>query len=248
MEPSQINTSLVNTTSPPAPWAIILAGGLGTRLRSVVSDLPKCMAPVNGQPFLGYLVDSLHKQGITNIIFSVGYLHDVIVEYVTREFPFINAKFSIEDEPLGTGGAILLACTQCDSKTVVVCNGDTLFLANVHDLLVFHNSVEADCTLSVKPMANFDRYGVISLNDDHSVKGFKEKQWFDSGLINGGVYALDVANFISIGLPAKFSFESSYLEAYYNRVKMFGFIQDSYFVDIGIPADYEKAQIELPLL
>jgi D-glycero-alpha-D-manno-heptose 1-phosphate guanylyltransferase len=94
-------------------------------------------------------------------------------------------------------------------------------------------------------MKNFDRYGVIELNEDDSIKSFNEKKFYSEGLINGGLYMLNVETFLSGSFPEKFSFETAYLEKYYNQHKMFGLIQDEYFIDIGIPEDYERAQKEL---
>ena len=225
--------------------SIILAGGLGTRLRSVVSDLPKCMAPVNGRPFLAFVVDHLKKEGINKFIFSVGYKHEAIVEFVNSEYGEPGMQFSVELEPLGTGGAIQLACKKSNEKNVLVVNGDTLFNIKLNQLNSFHDQADADCTLSLKPMQNFDRYGVVELNKDNSIKDFREKQHYNEGLINGGIYALNVQNFLKKGLPDKFSFEKDYLERFVNQGRFFGVIQDEYFIDIGIPEDYRRAELEL---
>ena len=227
---------------------IILAGGLGTRLRSVVSDLPKCMAPVNGKPFLNYVIDYFQQQGITRFIFSVGYKHEVIITYLeqltTRYSPF-TFHYSIEKEPLGTGGAIKKACEKVNGKNVFVTNGDTLFKANIPALKNFHSQKKAECTLALKPMMNFSRYGVVELNENGSVKNFCEKKYYKSGLINGGLYMLNVEFFLNRQLPEKFSFETGYLEKFYEEHTMYGLEQDGYFIDIGIPEDYERAQKEL---
>jgi D-glycero-alpha-D-manno-heptose 1-phosphate guanylyltransferase len=229
--------------------AIILAGGLGTRLRSVVADTPKCMAPVAGKPFLHYAISSLQKNGIENFIFSVGYMHEAIEIYLQSNYPELKYSISLEEEPLGTGGAIKLACSKALGKDVIVANGDTIFKINCDSLSQFHKEKNAACTLSLKPMVNFDRYGVVELNEDYSIKSFKEKQWYQSGLINGGVYALNIEQFLEENLPEKFSFEKEYLEKNIFPVdensKLYGIIQDEYFIDIGIPEDYERAQEEL---
>lgn len=228
--------------------AIILAGGLGTRLRSVVSDLPKCMAPVNGKPFLYYVIHHLKSQGINNFVFSVGYKHEAIIEYIESLVSKANSfsyKFSIEEEPLGTGGAIKMACRLSDSKSTIVCNGDTLFSADLNQVMEFHETVSAACTLTLKYMVDFDRYGVVELNEDRSVKKFSEKQWYKKGLINGGMYILEPVSFLAENLPEKFSFEKDYLEKYYDKRKIFGITDTGYFIDIGIPSDYSKAQIDL---
>lgn len=226
--------------------AIILAGGLGTRLRSVVSDMPKCMAPVAGKPFLHYVISSLQKNGIENFIFSVGYMHEAIEIYLLHDYAELKYSISLEEEPLGTGGAIKLACSKALGKDIIVANGDTIFKINCDLLSQFHKEKNAACTLSLKPMVNFDRYGVVELNEDYSIKSFKEKQWYQSGLINGGVYALNVEKFLKENLPEKFSFESDYLKKNIlpsnQSPKLYGIIQDEYFIDIGIPEDYERAQ------
>ena len=224
---------------------IILAGGLGTRLRSVVSDLPKCMAPVNGKPFLSYVIEYFQQQQISNFIFSVGYKHEAIAEYLSDQLSTVNYQLSIEEEPLGTGGAIKKACSLVNNKNVLVTNGDTLFKANASTLQSFHQQKNADCTLALKAMKNFDRYGVIELNQDDSIKSFNEKKYYESGLINGGLYMLNVESFLKQSFPEKFSFETAYLEKFYNQHKMFGLIQDEYFIDIGIPEDYARAEREL---
>ncbi|HEX7457922.1 MAG TPA: HAD-IIIA family hydrolase [Ginsengibacter sp.] len=227
--------------------AIILAGGLGTRLRSVVSELPKCMAPVAGKPFLHYVIAHLQKEGIQNFIFSVGYKSESITSFVKENLPGTNFRFSIEDEPLGTGGAIKLAMEKTSEKNILVCNGDTLFNVHVNELNNFHLQHGPDCTLCLKPMNNFDRYGVVELDNDNLIKSFKEKQFYEKGLINGGVYALKTEVFLNKDLPEKFSFEKDYLEKFVDERKMYGLIQNEYFIDIGIPEDYERAQEELKI-
>ena len=225
--------------------AIILAGGLGTRLRPAVPDLPKCMAPVAGRPFLYYVISYFAKQGIEKFIFSLGYKHQVIEKYISSEFDTIQYTFCVEEKPLGTGGAIRLACAHATEKTTVVLNGDTFFRIDLDKLAPFHHMCGADCTLSLKPMKNFNRYGVVTLNKDYSIQSFREKDYYEEGLINGGIYALNVGKFQSENLPEVFSFERDYLEAYYKKRRMYGVIQDEYFIDIGIPEDYMRAQTEL---
>ena len=225
--------------------AIILAGGLGTRLRSVVSELPKCMAPVNGKPFLAYVIEHLHTQGVEKFILSVGYKHEAIVDFVNAQYPILNTQYSIETEPLGTGGAIKLSCELAASENIIVANGDTLYKVTLEELANFHHKHNADCTLSLKPMRDFDRYGVVELKDDQSIASFKEKQFYAEGLINGGVYILNKNRFLEEDLPSKFSFEKDYMEQLYSQRKMYGLIQDEYFIDIGIPEDFYRAQTEL---
>jgi len=225
--------------------AIILAGGLGTRLRSSITEIPKCMAPVNGRPFLFYVINYLRSQGIENFIFSLGYKHEVIEAYLNDQFSTLNFQCSIEKDPLGTGGAILAACYKATDENVLVVNGDTLFRATIPAAASFHLSKNAACTLLLKPMINIDRYGVVELNDEHRVHFFKEKKYYEKGYINCGIYMLNVPGFLKEELPDKFSFEKIYLEYLFKERPIYGWIEDEYFIDIGIPEDYNRAQEDL---
>ncbi len=228
--------------------AIILAGGLGTRLRSAVPDLPKCMAPVNSKPFLNYVIKNLQKEGITHFIFSLGYKSEVITGYLEKDFPSLLFKTAIEEEPLGTGGAVKKALGIAKDDSVLIANGDTLYTIDAELLAGIHSLSGASCTLSLKPMKNFDRYGVVEVDEHSVIKSFREKKFYESGLINGGVYAINKNKFFNEKLPEKFSFEKDYLEKFYKSSRMFGVVQDEYFIDIGIPEDYERAQKELEAL
>ena len=225
--------------------AIILAGGFGTRLRDAIPDLPKCMAPVNGRPFLFYVINYLRSQGIEKFIFSLGYKHEIIEAYLNAEFPTLDFQCLIEKEPLGTGGAILASCYKTSEQTVLVLNGDTIFKVDLEKAFANHVEHDSDCTLLLKPMDDFDRYGVVELNEDDSIKSFKEKKFYKNGLINGGVYILNTEQFLAEELPGKFSFERDYLEKYFATRKIYGSVQDEYFIDIGIPEDYFRVQQEL---
>lgn len=224
--------------------AIILAGGLGTRLRSVVSELPKCMAPVAGHPFLHYVISYYKRQGIERFIFALGYKHEAITSYLSAAWPGMPYEAVIEEEPLGTGGAIKLACTKSKDKNVLVLNGDTIFRIHAGQLWDFHTNKNAGCSLCLKPMINFDRYGVVETNEEKRITSFKEKQHYEEGMINGGVYLLNKAQFLEDDHPEKFSFEKDYLEAGVKDKKFFGLMQDCYFIDIGIPEDFAKANLE----
>lgn len=224
--------------------AIILAGGMGTRLRSVVDDRPKVMAMVRGYPFLAYLIHYLQQQGIVHFIFSVGYMHESIENFLSENYRPLSYSIALEDEPLGTGGAIKLACSYGQEKQILVCNGDSYFAVDIPKLAALHESKEALCTLSLKPMQHFDRYGTVELNSDQSIRQFREKQACESGFINGGVYALNRGRFLASPLPQKFSFENDFLRNLTGDEppQLYGMIQDVFFIDIGIPEDYERAQ------
>ena len=172
-------------------------------------------------------------------------MNEPILEFLSKQYPNLNYKIATEEEPLGTGGAIKNAIKLAEKKNVLVLNGDTMFKINVEEIFNFHNQQNASCTLSLKPMQNFDRYGVVEINKEGYIQSFKEKQHYEKGLINGGVYVLNKTSFLQLPLPDKFSFEKEYLETYFASQKMLGLVQDNYFIDIGIPEDYKRAEIEL---
>ena len=220
--------------------AIVLAGGLGTRLRSVVSEVPKCMAPVDGKPFLQYVLAWLSCFDITHVVLSVGYLKEQIIDFVDeRSWPF-DISYAVEKEPLGTGGGIRLALQKCRGNQVFVLNGDTFFDIDL-DALPF----TAPVTLALKPMRDFDRYGAVDWDGD-LVTGFREKETCAEGLINGGIYAIDRSQLDMSLYPKRFSFEKDVLEPLAGLFLVAGRVQEGYFIDIGIPEDYARAQWELP--
>jgi D-glycero-alpha-D-manno-heptose 1-phosphate guanylyltransferase len=236
--------------------AIILAGGLGTRLRSVVSKVPKCMAPISGEPFLKYLLHYLSGFDISKVIISVGYLKDIIIDWTldnSANYPF-EIDFAIEDEPLGTGGGIALAMSKTSCDEILVVNGDTFFNVDLDCLSKECNTESCEIGIALKPMEKFTRYGNVLMESVKASKKkgfiteFREKEYCNDGLINGGIYILKKSSGIFEGLPEKFSFETEILKPETARKKTFGFINDNYFIDIGIPSDYERAQKELPEL
>jgi D-glycero-alpha-D-manno-heptose 1-phosphate guanylyltransferase len=225
--------------------AIILAGGLGTRLREAVPNLPKCMAPVAGRPFLSYVIDHLRMQGIERIIFSLGYKWQEVDAWLSSEYPTLDYILVVEQEPLGTGGGIRLAMNKAITQNVLIANGDTLFRINLSQLSSLHLEKNAATTLALKPMKQFDRYGLVELDQDSRIISFREKQFYEDGLINGGVYLVNPTHFKALPFPEKFSFEKDYLEKYNRQESFFGSVQDHYFIDIGIPEDFTRAGQDL---
>ncbi len=231
--------------------AIILCGGLGTRIANVLPGIPKVLAPVAGRPFLSHVIEHLALQGITKFILAAGYQHEFIEKYIEDEFgKGENSlkkifEFSIEPKPLGTGGAIRLALNCTSSENILVSNGDTLFRIDLKRFADFHLHAGAMCTLAIKPMNNFHRYGAVETDAQENIVMFKEKQFFPSGYINTGTYLLNKNAFVNLPLPEAFSFEKNYLEQYFHSEKIMGMVQDEYFIDIGVPEDLEKARQEL---
>lgn len=224
--------------------AIVLAGGLGTRLKTVLDDIPKPMAPVGNKPFLEYILEYLFKSRIKKIILSVGYKYEVIKKHFGLSYKGIPLIYSIENEPLGTGGAIKKALEKVDGENVLILNGDTFFTIDINEFLLKHEELKSDITIALKPMNNFDRYGSVILKNERIVE-FKEKQFCIEGIINGGIYVLKTNVLDSFEENIKFSFEKDVLENKLYEFNINGFISNNYFIDIGIPSDYYKAQKEL---
>ena len=220
--------------------AIILAGGLGTRLRSVVADVPKCMAPVNGIPFINFVISYLKNEGVERFIFSLGYKSEIVIDYVNKTFKDAYIEYVVENEPLGTGGAIKLACSKVKGTDVLVLNGDTLFNIDIKRLSECHKDKQADFTAALKEMKDFSRYGSVELDADFSLVAFNEKKFCSKGFINGGVYALNTKALLQEELPEIFSFEKDFLEKNIGHKKFYGLPCDNYFIDIGIPEDYSR--------
>lgn len=224
--------------------AIILAGGFGTRLQTVVSDVPKPMAPINGEPFLNYIFSYLKHFGINRVILSTGYLSEKISEYYKDEYNGIKIIYTKEETPLGTGGGIRFAMEKCETKNVLVLNGDSFFDVDLQVYFNQHASFKSDCSLALRKVDNAARYGTIKLEDKCMIEAFKEKDNVEKeGLINGGVYILNRQLFLSkTEKDSAFSIEKDFYEKRINELNMFGFEHQGYFIDIGIPEDYKKAQ------
>ena len=223
--------------------AIILAGGLGTRLRSVVSNLPKALAKVNDLPFLYYLVQYLKNNNVNRVIFSLGFKNEMIIEYLNSlniEMEFI---YSIEDSPLGTGGAIKRALSFTKDDNIIVLNGDTYYNVNLAELFEFHNHHKSSCTIALKQMNNFDRYGTVEIDNHSKIISFKEKTFCKNGLINGGILVICKSFFLKLNLPSVFSLEVDFFKKVVEFNCGHGFLNNNFFIDIGVPDDFEKAQI-----
>lgn len=224
--------------------AIILAGGFGTRLQTVVNDVPKPMAPINSIPFLNYVFDYLKHYQIQHVVLSTGYLADKILDYYKDEFNGIKISYAKEETPLGTGGGIRLAMTKCTTQDILVLNGDSFFDVDINIHYSNHVSKQADCTLALRKVDNAARYGTIQLGASKVIHAFKEKDSVEcEGLINGGVYILNRETYLSkTEADSVFSIEKDFYEKRIKELHIFGFEYNGYFIDIGIPEDYKKAQ------
>ncbi len=224
--------------------AIILAGGLGTRLRDVVSDLPKVLAPVNGRPFLDILLGHLHRSGgIRTVVLAVGYLADKVIKHyrngATRfHFPVL---FSVEATPLGTGGAIRKALGLTETETILVMNGDSYVDVDLEAMAAAHKAKRAAVTIVVKNVPDASRYGTVLMGGDGRLIAFEEKKEKSSGgYINAGVYLLGRELVTEVEEDAVISWERDMLPRFLDK-PVYGFVSQGKFIDIGIPETYRAA-------
>jgi D-glycero-alpha-D-manno-heptose 1-phosphate guanylyltransferase len=219
---------------------IILAGGKGTRLQTVVNDVPKPMAPINGKPFLTYLLNWITQYPVSSIILSVGYKASVIRAQYKSEYNNVPLIYAEEDKPLGTGGAIRLSLSKTTESNILIINGDTWFPISLNQLLSFHITNNSFLTLALKQMENFDRYGTVNISNKQ-IESFDEKKYHKKGLINGGIYALNKDKIDLEEFNESFSFEKEILEKSVKSGNIYGLTFNDLFIDIGIPEDYDKA-------
>jgi D-glycero-alpha-D-manno-heptose 1-phosphate guanylyltransferase len=225
--------------------AIVLAGGFGTRLKSVIAEIPKPMALINNRPFLEYQLAYLKKYGTRKIIFSVGYKHEFISDHFGNHFNDMEIEYAIEEQALGTGGGIRLALQKAETEDVLVVNGDTLFDVDLNDFYQKHAASKSNFSLCLRKIEDVSRYGSVEIFPDFRIKKFQEKGIKTGvGTINGGTYFIKKDFFIPFNFPEVFSLEKDCLEKLVEQQKFYGFPYESYFLDIGIPEDYKKAQDE----
>ena len=248
--------------------AILLCGGMGTRLRSVVSDRPKPMADICGKPFLQYLLEMLRDKGITEVIFALGYMGEMIEEYFQDGSAFgLKIAYSYEEEPLGTGGAIRNAPPKILAEEVLVLNADTYFPMDYQGLRHFHQENDGDFSLATRAVPDISRYGAVrrdsagrilawneKLGDGGQQPGEGSKQPIEgnaqqaasaspkslSGEINGGIYVMKKSLIAEIP-EGKQSLEQDCIPKWLSEGKrIFGLPFHGYFMDIGIPKDYQQ--------
>lgn len=219
---------------------IILAGGFGTRLSSVVKDVPKPMAPIGDKPFLALLLDRFIRQGATHFVLAVCHKKEQIMDYFGDSYGGVPVDYSIEKTPLGTGGAIRQALKLCCQEWVTVVNGDSYFQVDLLDFQQIALDLGAPVCIAAKKMYDFSRYGQMIISDTGHVTAFLEKQPCAEGYINGGVY--NVERTALEQYPEVFSMEEDCFPVLVKNRQVTAAVCDGYFIDIGIPEDYEKAQ------
>jgi D-glycero-alpha-D-manno-heptose 1-phosphate guanylyltransferase len=227
--------------------AVILAGGFGTRLRSRVSGIPKPMAPIAGKPFLQYLLDRLVREGITEVVLSVGYLGELIEQYFGDQYHGMRIQYALETSPLGTGGALQFAVSFLPDaqQPVLALNGDTFLDLNYRSLFTWFETAGTDVGMVLRRIDNASRYGRVEVCGQR-ISGFLEKGSAQPGLINTGVYILRTHLLSALELLPPFSLELDVFAAKQSILPIAPYISDGYFIDIGVPEDFDRAQIELP--
>ncbi len=223
--------------------AIVLSGGFGTRLRQVVPDLPKSMAPIAGRPFLEILLSNLAQKGFTRVVLSLGFMADKIISHFGERYESMELVHEVEKQPLGTGGAIRAALARCESDHIFVFNGDTYLNLEVNELenlwQAHHRPV-----IVLREVPNTARFGRVEVNNGR-VSSFCEKGSSGIGLINAGCYVLPQGALDAFPKGHNFSLETEYLSKELSIMHFDGFVTRGYFIDIGVPEDYARGQIEL---
>ena len=220
--------------------AIILAGGMGTRLSKAIADIPKPMAPVNDKPFLFYLLNWIKNYPVERIILSTGYRAESIFEYFGSSFENIPLEYVTEEKPLGTGGAFIKALESIRGINILILNGDTWFPINLNEFYTFHLKNNNVFSIALKRMKKFSRYGSVECAGS-TITGFNEKKQCEEGLINGGIYLVNRSFFKSRKFPEVFSLEKEILVKEAGTSVLKGVVFDDPFLDIGIPDDYHRA-------
>lgn len=225
--------------------AIILAGGLGTRLRAVVPDLPKPMAPVNGRPFLSHLMDYWLEQGICRFILSIGYKSHAVRDHYGERYRHADIDYAIEETPLGTGGGLLLAMRELQgSGHFLVLNGDTFFAVDLTSCWQDHARANADMTMALLDVADNDRYGGVAMDADGRVISLSEsRSGSENRRVNGGVYLMRTGLFDGLASAGQaYSLEDELFPSLLQSDrKVIGHLSSGMFIDIGVPEDYRRA-------
>jgi D-glycero-alpha-D-manno-heptose 1-phosphate guanylyltransferase len=229
----------------------ILAGGLGTRLRSIVSDRPKVLAEVQRKPFLAHLLDQLVEAGLERVVLLTGYRGEQVREAFGDRYGALSLDYSIETEPLGTAGALRLALPKLfptiarkdAARSVLVLNGDSYCAANLRGFQRFHELSKADGSLVLAQVADTARFGKVETAGDHRLLRFLEKQEAGGpGAINAGIYLLNHTLVEEIPVGRAVSIEREMFPEWLRQRKMLGFACEGAFLDIGTPESYQAAE------
>lgn len=223
--------------------ALILAGGLGTRLKSTVPDRQKVAAEVAGYPFVSYLIRQIVDAGIRRIILCAGHKADTLRESVQGVFPELDIRFSIEDCPLGTGGALRLALELAGDDAFLVMNGDSYFDVKLPEFLGFFHDTAVPAAVCLRKMEDVTRYGRVTVASSGRILSFEEKGAFHgAGLINAGIYCIRREVLAEIPPDTNCSLERDVFPRLAETGQLAGYQAEGEFIDIGTPESYRTAQ------
>ena len=226
----------------PTLEAVVLAGGFGTRLSSVVTDRPKVLAEVGGRPFLAYLLDQLEREGCRRVVLAVGHLADMVEHTIGPRHGLLEVAYSRESQPLGTGGGVALAARHVGSDPVLVLNGDSYCHLDLPGMAASHRAHGGLGTLAVVRVGDASRYGTVRLADDDRIVAFEEKTAEAvPGWVNAGVYLLSATRLRSLQTGRPSSLERDAFPAWVGG-GLHGFASPGPFLDIGTPESYAMAE------
>ncbi len=222
--------------------ALILAGGLGTRLQSAVPDVPKALAPVEGRPFLAYLLDRLAAASLRRIILLTGYGAEQIETALGRSYGPLRLEYSREERPLGTGGAVRRALDRLDGRTLLLLNGDSFCEVDLARFFALHRRRRADLSMVVAKVADASRYGSVRRDVSNRITGYLEKTASAGpGWINAGMYLIERALLKEMPVDQPMSLERDWLPRWLACHRVIGFPTTGAFLDIGTPEAYASA-------
>ncbi|HTQ35605.1 MAG TPA: nucleotidyltransferase family protein [Steroidobacteraceae bacterium] len=224
-----------------AEEAIVLAGGFGTRLRGVVADVPKPLARVAGRPFLAWVLDFLASQGLRRAVLATGYMADKVQAAVGGRWQTMDIAYSVESEPLGTGGALKLAASRLHGAAAHVVNGDTFLRYSLSGLEDAAHAAQVPIAVALAQVPDAARYGAVAVRDGR-ITAFHEKGGRGPGLVNAGSYYLSAGALQALPVQAAFSFETEVLLPQAAGGRLAAFVQTREFIDIGVPEDFARAQ------
>jgi len=226
--------------------ALVLAGGLATRLGDAASELPKCLQPVAGRPFIDHLIWELRRQGVRRVVLCTGRLHEAVEAHIGDGSALgVEAVYAREPEPLGTAGAVALGARELTGELAFVCNGDSLFDVNLPDMaLHLRRAPDAVAALALRREPEAARYGCVVVDADRRISSFDEKVDAGEALVNGGVYCARSGWLTSLPIEPS-SLERDIFPAMAEEGRLVGLVREGYFTDIGLPDSLAASQSSL---
>ncbi|MEW6088410.1 MAG: nucleotidyltransferase family protein [bacterium] len=221
---------------------LILCGGFGKRLRPIVSDRQKALADIMGNPFITFILDQISNAGGEDVILCTGFMSGQVKNLLGDRYKTLYLRYSEENEPLGTAGAVRNAAGMVKSDAIMIFNGDSYCNINPQTLLEWHTAIKASCTLLLVQVPDVSRYGCVNFDSSYMITSFDEKKANKgSGWINSGIYCINRELIASMQEKKNISFEKDFFPKMIGN-GLFAFPQDAEFIDIGTPDSYKEAE------